>query len=71
MPDLDDYLSVAEAAEKAGISERGIRKAITSGNLQAIQKSGVWLIIATELERWQQDANAHKHGPKPPPKASA
>ena len=44
------YVSVAEAARKLGLSERAVRQWITAGKLEAERNGRTWRILASALE---------------------
>jgi excisionase family DNA binding protein len=52
MVDIASLLSTSEAAQRAGITERGMRKAIERGRLQARRLGRDWFVQADDLERW-------------------
>jgi len=59
IPSLDDWLTVAEAAEEAGITTAAIHNAIERGRLEAAVKADVKLIHRTEFDRYRK---ANKRG---------
>lgn len=52
------HLSVADVASLAGISDRGIRKAITSGRLRATRVGRSWVIDPVNLQQFLQSREA-------------
>jgi hypothetical protein len=55
------WLTVAEAAEQAGINARTLRRAAV-GALDARRRGRVWLITLNAVRAWRQDA---RHRPEP------
>lgn len=56
---VEDVMSVKEAAEYLGISERSVRRRIESGKLTAVQKPVTQMITAipkSELEEYKESA---------------
>jgi excisionase family DNA binding protein len=47
------YLTTAQAAERAGVTDRGIRMAISRGTLPAESVAGRWQISAEALNRYR------------------
>lgn len=50
--EFTDYLTVAQAAETAGLTPRRITALISAGRLAAERLAGVWFIPRTEWERF-------------------
>lgn len=57
----EDYISVAEAAEKLGISAARVGQLIKSGDLKATKISRVWLLRPEDVEAFKGRA---PHRPK-------
>ena len=55
-PSLADWLTVAEAAQEAGITTAAIHNAIDRGKLEAADKAGVKLIHRSEFDRYRAAA---------------
>jgi excisionase family DNA binding protein len=49
-----DYVSVADAAQRLGVSGRRVRQLLEDRSLQGVRVGGSWLVAADELERRQQ-----------------
>lgn len=50
-------LTVAQAAEKAGMTRRGVNKAIERGKLRAEKFGDVWVIVAEDFDEWMDARN--------------
>jgi excisionase family DNA binding protein len=60
-----EYLTVAQAADVLGLSDRTVRNRIERGVMQAVRMNPRLLLIArSEVERWQGRGKM-KPGPKP------
>lgn len=69
-PAIHEHVNVETAAVMAGISERGIRKAIASGAIRGAVKDGKsWTMPIRHLRHWIRDARAHRPGRKPSSKS--
>ncbi len=70
LSEVDDMLTVTQAASELGIQPGAVRDAIARGSMQAVRvggrgvRAGLLLIQRHELERYQRDIKG-KPGPKP------
>lgn len=68
--DLQDYISVPEAARRAGVARNTMRLAARSGAISAMKPGRDWLVQASDIERWKRERYrpdmAHRY-PVPPP----
>ena len=56
-----DYMTIAEASEKWGVTSRAIRYHITAGRIEgAEQKGGVWLIPSSTKKPEDLRKNNHR-----------
>lgn len=55
---MTDLLSVAQAAERLGLTEHGVRYLIRRGTLPATRISGVWTLRPADVERVAQQRPA-------------
>jgi excisionase family DNA binding protein len=55
---LDRALTVAEAAERLGMSERAVTQLASSGALEAVKRGSVWWIDADAVARRAREARA-------------
>lgn len=53
MARLDDWLTVAEAAELKGVPQATVRQRIGRKRLPAVKKSNGWLIRRRDLDVWE------------------
>jgi hypothetical protein len=51
------YVSVADAAEIAGVSPERIRQLVASGQMGGEKKAGVWLVLKADAERFVRIPN--------------
>jgi excisionase family DNA binding protein len=56
----DGHLSVPEAADRTGLSQRAIRRALTEGRLTGAQMMGRWMIPADVLDDYARTARRHR-----------
>lgn len=49
---MNDILTVADVANLAGISRRGVTQAIRRGKLHADKFGDMWMINADEFRKW-------------------
>jgi excisionase family DNA binding protein len=56
----DGYLTVPEAAERTGLSQRAIRRAITENRIPAMQYLGRWAVRADDLDAYSRVARRHR-----------
>lgn len=64
MPDLADYMTVQEAAEKLGFHVDHVRRMRRQGVLDAFKVGATWLISKESVERYLEDtAGTEKHDP--------
>jgi excisionase family DNA binding protein len=63
----DELLTLQEASERVGVSVSTLREQAQKGVLKASLRGRVWLVLASELDRY---VNEHKGKPgrKPKPK---
>ena len=52
LPDMTDWLSVTEAAEKSGYTDYWIRKLCREGRLRAVKKGLMFLIDPASLQEY-------------------
>lgn len=65
MPELEDFMTLPQAAEHLGKNESTLRSAIKAGHLKATRfGKRSYLIKRSDLEAWNQNHEAHKRGPK-------
>lgn len=55
MTDLDDLISLTEAASRAGVSRNTMHLAAKNGLIKATRLGRYWYIYASDIERWKQD----------------
>lgn len=64
MPDLADYMTVQEAAEKLGFHVDHVRRMRRQGVLEAFKVGATWLISKESVKQYQQStAGTEKHDP--------
>lgn len=68
MDNLDDLISVTEAAERAGVSRNTIHRAAKSKALKAVQIGRNWFIFASDLDRWKSENYRPDKSYRYPPK---
>jgi excisionase family DNA binding protein len=56
----DGYLTVPEAAERTGLSQRAIRRAISENRIPAMQYLGRWAVRAEDLDAYSRIARRHR-----------
>jgi hypothetical protein len=54
---LANYVSVAEAAEIAGVSPERIRQLVAAGQMAGEKKAGVWLVLRADATRFVRMPN--------------
>jgi hypothetical protein len=64
MSELDDILSVHEAADIAGKDAEAIRKALQRGSLRGRQLGRQWVTTRAELTRWLAWSPVHRRNDK-------
>jgi excisionase family DNA binding protein len=52
---VNDLISVPEAAKRAGVARNTMRLAAKSGAIKAIKPGRNWLVFASDVERWKRD----------------
>jgi len=62
MDDLD-FLTTKEVAERAGVTDSAVRRALASGRLEGVKRGGVWFIPRKDAQRWID--LPHSRGRKP------
>jgi excisionase family DNA binding protein len=62
-PAPTQWLTVAEAAEQAGVNARTLRRAAAVGALDARRSGKVWLTTLAAVRAWRQAAR-HRPGPR-------
>ncbi len=55
MQDLDDLLSVADAAEQVNVNRDTMLRAAKSGKIKSKQIGRHWYVYASDLERWKKE----------------
>ena len=80
--DVPEVLTASQAAALVGVSERTVRRAITTGDLPAVKHHGVFRIARASLRSWRDipatvitavdtpDMSSHKPRPVPEPPRS-
>lgn len=63
-PDKSAPMSAVEAAQRAGVNEKTIRRAIASGKLRAPKVHGAYRISPADLRAWQDSLEADTPGPE-------
>lgn len=63
----DGHLTVPEAAERTGLSQRAIRRALSEGRLSGVQLVGRWMIPADVLDDYARSARRHRANSSPAP----
>lgn len=53
--DIDDLISVPEAAKRAGVARNTMRLAAKNGKIKAVKPGRNWLVIASDVERWKEE----------------
>lgn len=56
MSDIDDLLSVTDAAERAGVGRNTMLLAAKSNKIKAVQIGKAWFVYASDIERWKREA---------------
>jgi hypothetical protein len=51
------YVSVAEAADLAGVSAERIRQLVATGKMRGEKKAGVWLVLRADAEQFVRIPN--------------
>lgn len=65
MPDLSDYLTVQEAAQRLGFHVNHIRRMRRRGDLEAIKVGATWLITKESIQKYQdKTAGLEKFDPR-------
>jgi excisionase family DNA binding protein len=62
MPELEGYVTVAEAAEKSGYSVRHLQNLLKQGVIPGLKPARDWLVKLEDVLEYK------KHAPKPGPK---
>lgn len=53
--DIDEMLTVAEAARELGISHAGVHRRLVRGDMRGRLMHGrLWLVSRAEVERWKE-----------------
>ena len=63
-PAAHEWVTVAEAAVRAGVNAVTLRRAARIGNLEARRSGKVWLTTPAAVRAWLKEAR-HRTGPKP------
>jgi hypothetical protein len=63
-PSLDDLISLADAAERSGLSPSHLRHLVTTGEIWGKKLGRNWFTTAQAVDEYQ--AHEHRPGPKPP-----
>ena len=53
--DINDLISVPEAANRAGVARNTMRLAAKNGRIKAVKPGRDWLIFASDIERWKRE----------------
>ena len=61
---MKGYLTVAQAAERVGISQKRIREHIYMGNLKAEKVGGIWMIAEEDFATFMQRDRTPGRRPK-------
>jgi len=56
----DGHLTVAEASERTGLSQRAIRRALIEGRLAGMQVMGRWAVAVEGLDDYSRIARRHR-----------
>lgn len=52
---LDNLISVPEAAKRAGVARNTMHRAVKDGTIKGRKLGRDWFIDATDIERWQKE----------------
>ena len=63
MPELEGYVTVAQASEKSGYSVRHLQNLLKKGVIPGIKPARDWLVRLEDVLEYKQ--HAPKPGPKP------
>lgn len=55
MDELQYFISVPEAARRAGVARNTMRLAAQNGHIRAIKPGRNWLVDARDITRWKQE----------------
>ncbi|MBZ0280293.1 MAG: helix-turn-helix domain-containing protein [Anaerolineae bacterium] len=55
MNDLDDLISLSEAAKQAGVARNTMHLAAKGGHIKATRIGRHWYIYASDIERWKRE----------------
>ena len=65
MDDMNDLISVPEAARRAGVARNTMFLAARNGTIKALKLGRDWHIYASDLDRWRREVyrpnKAHRH----------
>jgi len=62
---LEQYITVAEASERFGISTSHLTKLLRDGEIDGRKSGGVWLVVPSSVEKYKQrmeELGKEKHG---------
>lgn len=55
MEEIDDLISVPQAAQRAGVARNTMLLAAKNGMIKAVQLGRTWFVYASDIERWRRD----------------
>ncbi len=55
MSEVDDLISVPQAAEQAGVARNTMLLAAKTGKIKAKKLGRSWYVYASDIDRWKQD----------------
>jgi excisionase family DNA binding protein len=65
MPNLEDYVTVHEAAEQMGFHEISVRRLLRSGSLQGLKVGMMWLVSKVSIKEYiDRTAGMSKNDPR-------
>ncbi|MBZ0290738.1 MAG: helix-turn-helix domain-containing protein [Anaerolineae bacterium] len=65
---LQDLVSVPEAARRAGVARNTMRLAARNGTIRAVKPGRNWLIFASDIDRWKREVYRPDMALRNPPK---
>jgi excisionase family DNA binding protein len=68
MDDLNDLITITEAANRAGVSRNTIHRAAKSEALKAVQIGRNWFVYASDIDRWKKENYRPDKSYRYPPK---
>lgn len=65
---VDDLISVPDAAKRAGVARNTIHRAVKDGKIKGRKIGRDWFVEVSDIERWQREAYRPDMARRYPPK---